>query len=696
MVDYGSISQTSACQTDYATPATTNPTDHDSAADCVWHPAAELEIVLTNMTASAFSFNMSASGNFVIDWGDGTPLQTINKTNVTNTTYSHTYAAAGDYVVGISGDATGYISNTTAAISFTGSTNKAKITEVRGNLAKVFPSINGGLTDTTQPNFYRTFYDVDGLTKISDDLFHGFVGPARSYMFYQTFANSTGLTTLPTNMFGNVTVVSGATNLFDGTFTGCTGLTSLPRGLFTNVSGTPANYMFQNTFSGCTGLTGSISSGFFGAFTGAGAAYMFSGTFNNCSGLTGIEDGMWDITGLTSTGSLGFYRMFYGCSNITSQSPAIAAGNPTKLWQKFASGGDNAFTGATKMEDWPCIPTNWGGGGMPSCDVLDDPFVVELTGMTTSSQFSFNIIAAGVFMVDWGDGSVEMFTGSATATITPTHTYRTAGNYEVKIYGRATAYNTGNASAIAFASNRDKITGFRGSLGKIFPRTGDNNGQIPRFYSMCNSCTGLKTLPSELFSGLAGVGTQYMFYSAFYGCTGLTSIPADLFRGIQSSTATTVMFSQTFYRCTGLTSIPATLFADITVPAQNIFQNTFDGCTGLTSLPRGLFANMSGAPASQMFASTFSGCTGLRGAIPSGFFGTYTGAAAVNMFYYTFNGCSNLTEIEDGIWDLSGVTGTGNNSFYAAFQNCSNITSPSPTIAAGNPTKLWQKCRQHM
>ena len=74
--------------------------------------------VTTTSSTSSFSFQISAKGTYLIDWGDGN-VETINKTNTTKTTYSHTYDSAGEYTIGIGGEATAYNTSTsTAAISF--------------------------------------------------------------------------------------------------------------------------------------------------------------------------------------------------------------------------------------------------------------------------------------------------------------------------------------------------------------------------------------------------------------------------------------------------------------------------------------------------------------------------------------------------------------------------------------------------
>ena len=91
---------------------------------------------------------ISAKGTFVIHWGDG-EVQVINRSNTTTeTVYTHKYARAGGYKIGINGTATGYnTSETTAAISFTTGTiggesrTPTLIEAIVGHLGTVFPTL---------------------------------------------------------------------------------------------------------------------------------------------------------------------------------------------------------------------------------------------------------------------------------------------------------------------------------------------------------------------------------------------------------------------------------------------------------------------------------------------------------------------------------------------------------------------------
>ena len=360
-------------------------------------------------------------------------------------------------------------------------------------------------------------------------------------------------------------------------------------------------------------------------------------------------------------------------------------------------------------------------------------FSVYLSGISANDSFNFQMSAVGDFNIDWGDGStIETVTRTNTTNTVYSYTYPSAGNYTVTIYGLVTGYTTDSyTAAISFGyqTGYDKITGISNTLSDIFPTLGNINGQQPRFYNtfggcryitgsipsglfsnisgtpatfmFCqtfSNCSGLTTIPSNLFSGIISAPVEYLFYQTFSGCTEVTAIPSGLFSSI-SGAPELCMFAYTFSNCRTVSAIPSGLFSGIFgAPAQAMYNGTFSGCINITSsIPHGLLGTISGAAAKSMFESTFGSCSKLSGSIPSGLFGTITGMLVEGMFRNTFNGCVSLTGIEDGIWDLTGMLNQSEvpinmvNEIYRTFYNCSGITSAPPTIAAGNPTMLWEK-----
>jgi surface protein len=71
-----------------------------------------------------------------------------------------------------------------------------------------------------------------------------------------------------------------------------------------------------------------------------------------------------------------------------------------------------------------------GGGGAPPNPAYQ--ILVKTDNAGTSSSTQFTLPATGTYDIDWGDGTVETKTGTAT------HTYPVAGNYVIKVTGGLT------------------------------------------------------------------------------------------------------------------------------------------------------------------------------------------------------------------------------------------------------------------
>ena len=105
---------------------------------------------------------------------------------------------------------------------------------------------------------------------------------------------------------------------------------------------------------------------------------------------------------------------------------------------------------------------------------VEYPFIMTTTPDTT--EFSFQISAAGTFYIDWGDGKTETIEKTSTGNQTISHTYSTANEYVIKLGGQATGYDTYDP-AISFYENQNlaKIN-FKGSLDyELLCPSGDEN-----------------------------------------------------------------------------------------------------------------------------------------------------------------------------------------------------------------------------
>ena len=161
----------------------------------------------TNYTenhVTTFIFDISAAGEFIVDWGDGN-IETISRNNDTKlTSYSHTYLSDGVYTIKFAGKATKYntASNiTTISFNHTESymdMNAASIIEINGSLGAIF----GTLADGSQPRFMYTFFST-GFGIIPDTLFDGIFGCPTENMFKSTFLG-TSIDYIPENLFSGI------------------------------------------------------------------------------------------------------------------------------------------------------------------------------------------------------------------------------------------------------------------------------------------------------------------------------------------------------------------------------------------------------------------------------------------------------------------------------------------------------------
>ena len=131
--------------------ATTVATDTVATLEMVRDHVRDYKFFATTTgDTTSFSFSISASGVFHIDWGDG-KRESYRKTNTTATTYSHEYDTAGEYVIKIGGYRTGG-----GSISFSGNKNLGKID---GSLGAIFPTIKKADGTLNQTSFQNIFHD---------------------------------------------------------------------------------------------------------------------------------------------------------------------------------------------------------------------------------------------------------------------------------------------------------------------------------------------------------------------------------------------------------------------------------------------------------------------------------------------------------------------------------------------------------
>ena len=265
----------------------------------------------THFDGTATTFAIPTSGginggtdfeyDWVIDWGDGTPLTTVSGTSSpSGAGINHDYGIAKDYQItikpnGASYDgwmnAFGFRNSVTGANSIS---NKIKFKSIDSPLPKQ------ARTKGSTFRFSNLFYGLRNASEIPTDLFSltntsGDI--STSNMFYQTFyefaINST-TATIPAGLFDflDMSNVKDASSMFNQTFShyaGSSAVAEIPPGLFASfdlANVVNAKTMFSRTFFhfASENEDAAIPTGLFGAYNMSNVddvSGMFLGTFHN-------------------------------------------------------------------------------------------------------------------------------------------------------------------------------------------------------------------------------------------------------------------------------------------------------------------------------------------------------------------------------------------------------------------------------
>ena len=264
-----------------------------------------------------FKFDISAGGQFTIDWGDGS-VQTVNK-EIGKETFSHTYANANQYTIEISSqNVTGY-STTDAAISFQCKDVMGNwlvenpLSAFGGTLGGVFPTLENNI----QPLFIKTFYGCDSInnTKMPESLFSGLSGVGAPHMFDSTFYGWSMLQEISSDIFADL-YGQPSESMFAFTFAN-TRLKSIPVGLFGNFGGTPTNRLFQGTFQNTeiSNIPDTLFIGIKGDSSQPLGEYVFANTFEGTD-ITSIPAGL--FSSVRGTPSVGMFSNTFAYTKITS------------------------------------------------------------------------------------------------------------------------------------------------------------------------------------------------------------------------------------------------------------------------------------------------------------------------------------------------------------------------------------------
>jgi hypothetical protein len=245
--------------------------------------------------------------NIGVDWGDGN-ISTI--TSSTSALRAHTYVLAGTYTITINGFCPAFLVNNTASI-------RTVIKSI----------IQWGDVGFKQINFYG----CSALTSIPG----GYKGLANIENF-SNFMHSTGVTTIPSDIFTYSTIASVFSDIFS-----FTNVTSIPSGLFdSNLQAQTFNSAFNNCL-----LLVSYPSNLFDLNVNV---VNFASTFKNCRKLTyPLQFGF--NTQVTT------YNNVYYMSTTTN----ALTGNAPTLWLSTTAYGVGAFHNCTGLTNYSSIPSNW-------------------------------------------------------------------------------------------------------------------------------------------------------------------------------------------------------------------------------------------------------------------------------------------------------------------------------------------------
>ena len=322
--------------------------------------------------------------------------------------------------------------------------------------------------------------------------------------------------------------------------------------------------------------------------------------------------------------------------------------------------------------------------------------ITEWTIPSANTTIKLPVAGTGLnITVDWGDGTAEQ----TVTTSFPTHTYATAGTYEIKVLGTCLKWGYADETSVTTTQNSDyytytqyltKVKQF-GELGaqqygfaqckNLTEVSGDNlvtNRTFEKTTSMSymfGYCSNLTSLDVSRFDTSNVTNMSYMFsfcsnltsldvsgfdtsnvtnlLMMFGDCSKLTSLDVSGF-----DTSKVITMSYMFYNCSNLTSLDVSGF-DTSKVTNMAFM--FDNCSKLTSLDVSKFDTSKVTNMAYMFYN----CSKLTSLDVSGF-----DTSNVTTMLWMFGNCSNLTSLDLSRFDTSKVT-----SVSYMFYNCSNLTS---------------------
>ncbi len=313
------------------------------------------------------------SYDFLVDWGDGSDIQTITAHDQAET--AHTYAEAGNYTIRITGDISGW--------SFNNQGSKDKITGISawGPLRLEGPSLN---TSDSEGGY---FYGCVNLSITATDLL-----------------NTSGVTS------------------FKNAFRDCAAISTIPRIGEWNMG---AVTTMESMFFGTTGFDQDISGWDVSAVTDMRSMFKNATSFDR-------NIGNWNVGAVTT-----MENMFEGATLSTTHYDALLVGWEARSVQNnvpFHAGGSEYTLGTAAETARTKLTSSLADGGH-NWTITDGGAAPAFVSIwrTTMANEEITIPTSGTgynYTVDWGDGSTTSdHTGNAS------HTYENAGQHTVTITG---------------------------------------------------------------------------------------------------------------------------------------------------------------------------------------------------------------------------------------------------------------------
>lgn len=238
---------------------------------------------------------------------------------------------------------------------------------------------------------------------------------------------------------------------------------------------------------------------------------------------------------------------------------------------------------------------------------VDEKFAITTTPLEANTGFKFQLSAAGMFYIDWGDGTTSILNRHNDVNHNQySHTYADAGTYTIRFGSAPTGYRSENVRYVA-STFPGVIWGYNlPSTIRFYPMIMGQASSLPGTPELIASLSGsLGALFPTLSSASVG-STQPIFNSSFAGAVNLTTVPYNLFSGL-SGNITSNMFSSafsgasnldTFVLADGTTTvdyIPPEFFGSITGTATNCMSSVFYGANKIaTTCPSGTLQYITG------------------------------------------------------------------------------------------------------